>query len=199
MKFILLIFLTLTFSSCSNTSLQYLDAKEFIKKCEKIEDLNSAIRYSYVGTGNSRIYLEFEDYITSSSSPKTIIYWTELKNLSDKEREKIKSYRKENITASIKQSIPFKNILNAIQTKDKNKFKNAYSKKIQESKEQNNWDKNFSDASKSIIANFAEIIDKSFKYKYNSKENKLGIFYKDKEVVWLKVIHEFGEWKLDER
>lgn len=194
MKFILLIFLTFTFSSCSNTSLQYLDAKEFIKKCEI--DSRKTATSSYIGMSNNRIYIEYQYFIKSKA---TIVYWTELKNLSDKEIEKIQSYRKENITASIKQSIPFKNILNAIQTKDKNKFKNAYSKKIQESKEQNNWDKNFSDASKSIIANFAEIIDKSFKYKYNSKENKLGIFYKDKEVVWLKVIHEFGEWKLDER
>ena len=194
MKFILLIILTFTFSSCSNTSLQYLDAKEFIKKCEI--DSRKTATSSYIGMSNNRIYIEYQYFIKSKA---TIVYWTELKNLSDKEIEKIKSYRKENITASIKQSIPFKNILNAIQTKDKNKFKNAYSKKIQESKEQNNWDKNFSDASKSIIANFAEIIDKSFKYKYNSKENKLGIFYKDKEVVWLKVIHEFGEWKLDER
>ena len=68
---------------CSNTQIKHLNATSFINQAQEIEQMNSAYKTSYIGKTDSRIYLEYYTGVTSTGKGKTIIYWTELENLSD--------------------------------------------------------------------------------------------------------------------
>ncbi len=198
MKSLLTVFIILFFLGCSHTQIEYLDAKNFIKESEQINKMNSLYNHTYLGKSNSKIYLEKNDYLTSSQDNKTIIYWTKLSDLTAEEILIVQN-KKSRIKNNLIQAEAFENILSAIKNNDVNQFKLAYSQKMQTNIDDKVWRKNLLDAKLNINAKFAEIITENFTYKFNKNESKLGVFYKNRLVVWLDVILENGHWKLNEK
>ena len=80
-------------SGCAGTQIKYLNSSEFQKRAEVIEKLNSASKTIYIGKSDSRIYLEYYTAITSFGKGKTIVYWTELSNLSESQIKRIMNYK----------------------------------------------------------------------------------------------------------
>jgi len=68
-------------TGCASTRIQHLGAKEFIESAEMIEQMNSAMWMTYVGSSQGRAYLEYQDMLTIGDAPKTVLYWTELESL----------------------------------------------------------------------------------------------------------------------
>jgi hypothetical protein len=100
---------------------------------------------------------------------------------------------------TIKQSIPFMNMLKAAESSDIKKFKSAYSKRIREDKEQSDWKKNVSEAKKNIKKIFGDIKDDNFTFKFDKDKSKLEVLFKGKSACLIDVIQEDGKWKLNER
>jgi len=90
MKNILSIFILVLFSTgCLSTQIKHLDSSDFIKQVNEINKMNSAHKTTYIGSTTSRIYLEYYTAISSTGKGKTIIFWTEKKNLSKKQISEI--------------------------------------------------------------------------------------------------------------
>jgi len=89
----LLPFVILFFLGCSNTQTEYIETVEFMKQVQEIEEMNSAYKTTYIGSTDSRVYLEYYTAITSMRKGKTIIYWTKLKDLSEEQLKKITKRR----------------------------------------------------------------------------------------------------------
>lgn len=73
---------------CSGTSIIHVSANEFLKKANQIEQMNSATWTTYIGSSETRAYLEYADVIAIGERTRTIVYWTEIdqlpKNIADK-------------------------------------------------------------------------------------------------------------------
>ncbi len=67
--------------SCSSTRLIHLDALEFQQQAKRIEQPNSLLKFTYIGSSTDRSYLEQIDSLTLRSQPTTTVFWTELNNL----------------------------------------------------------------------------------------------------------------------
>ena len=89
-RLLLTLALLLIVTGCSTTQVKHLDAKDFIRQSDEINKLNSAYNTCYIGDTPTRIYLEYYSAITSTGKGKTIIYWTEKKNLSRDQIQKLK-------------------------------------------------------------------------------------------------------------
>ena len=68
---------------CASTQIKHLDAEAFLRQSQGVEGLNSAYKTTYVGRTHSRVYLEYYTGITWLGKGKTIVYWTELENVSE--------------------------------------------------------------------------------------------------------------------
>ena len=93
MKKLILILTLSILSGCAGTRIKHLNSSEFQKQAEVIEKLNSANKTIYIGKSDSRIYLEYYTAITSFGKGKTIVYWTELSNLSESQIKRIMDYK----------------------------------------------------------------------------------------------------------
>ena len=71
----------LLLAGCTSTRIRHVDADEFVESAKVIEQMNSAMWMTYVGTSGSRAYLEFQDMLTLTGKPKTVVIWTELHDL----------------------------------------------------------------------------------------------------------------------
>ena len=93
MKKLILILSLSILSGCAGTQIKHLNSSEFQKQTELIEKLNSATKTICIGKSDSRIYLVYYTAITSFGKGKTIVYWTELSNLSESQIKRIMNYR----------------------------------------------------------------------------------------------------------
>lgn len=93
MKNLILILCLSVLSGCAGTQIKHLSSSEFQKKAEVIEKISSVKKTIYVGKSDSRIYLEYYTAITSFGKGKTIVYWTELSNLSGSQIKRIMNYK----------------------------------------------------------------------------------------------------------
>jgi uncharacterized protein YceK len=78
-------------SGCASTRMKHLDAQEFVERAKVIEQMNSAMWMTYVGSSHSRAYLEFQDMLTLSGNPATVVYWTELDGLPKQLADQLKT------------------------------------------------------------------------------------------------------------
>lgn len=68
-------------AGCASTSIRYLDAEEFVENAKGIEQMDSVMFLTYVGASRGRAYLEYQDVLTLSGKPRTVVFWTELDGL----------------------------------------------------------------------------------------------------------------------
>lgn len=68
-------------AGCASTRIKHLGWEEFLGTAKLIEQPNSALWVSYLGISRNRVYLEYQDMLTLSGKPKTVVYWTELDKL----------------------------------------------------------------------------------------------------------------------
>lgn len=78
-------------SGCASTRMKHLDAQDFIERAKVIEQMNSAMWMTYVGSSHNRAYLEFQDMLTLSGKPATVVYWTELDGLPKQLADQLKT------------------------------------------------------------------------------------------------------------
>jgi len=90
-KTLVLPFVIFLLSGCSNTQIEHLESAAFLKQAQKIKQMNSAHKTTYIGSTASRVYLEHYTVISSTGEGKTIVYWTERKNLSDRQLDAIEN------------------------------------------------------------------------------------------------------------
>ena len=78
---LLLALLAVALSGCSTNRFVHLDAQGFQQQAERMEQPESLLRYSYIGTSVDRVYLEQIDSLSLRSKPTTTVFWTELNEL----------------------------------------------------------------------------------------------------------------------
>lgn len=78
-------------SGCSVTSIKHLSADEFLNQTKIIEQINSARWVKYIGSSETRAYLEYGDVLAIGGRTRTIIYWTELDRLPKDIEEKLRA------------------------------------------------------------------------------------------------------------
>lgn len=80
-------------------------------------------------------------------------------------------------------------------------FKNAYSKRIREDKDQGDWEKNLKEAQVNMKKLFGDyrLNDFSFTFSGDREIGKVTLVHKGKEAFPLNVIKEGEKWKVDER
>lgn len=74
------VIMVLLLVSCS--SIVYVDSKDFIQIGSRIGQINSATFTQYIGHSRDRAYIEDFSAIRFGKN-KTVVYWTELKELPD--------------------------------------------------------------------------------------------------------------------
>ena len=91
--------------------------------------------------------------------------------------------------------------MGTIQRRDVTAFKNAYSKRIREDKDQGDWEKNLKEAQAAMKKQFGDfqLKDFGFKFEGDKVKGKVALSHKGKEMFPLAVIKEGGNWKVDER
>jgi hypothetical protein len=80
----------LILAGCGGTHIKHLNAKEFIARGAP-ERRGSADWTTYIGSTSSRVYLEYGTVVTLFSHLRTVVYWTELKNLPPDIAKRIRS------------------------------------------------------------------------------------------------------------
>ena len=108
MKALLSILAIILITGCSSTRIEHLDSLAFIKQVKEINQMNSAYKTTYIGDTASRIYLEYYTAISSTGNGKTIVYWTEKKNLSQKQIIEIMKNKDNKVTTLDQNSAPRK-------------------------------------------------------------------------------------------
>jgi len=68
-------------SGCGGTRIKHVSASEFLKIAKQIEQISSATWTTYIGSSQTRAYLEYGDVLASGGRSRTIVYWTELEKL----------------------------------------------------------------------------------------------------------------------
>ncbi len=89
--FLAILLSAILLSGCASTSIEHLSADEFLNKTKIIEHINSAIWVSYVGSSETRAYLEYGDVLAIGGRTRTIIYWTELNRLPKDTEKKLRA------------------------------------------------------------------------------------------------------------
>ena len=92
-------------------------------------------------------------------------------------------------------------VLMAAKGNDVAGFKNAYSRRIREDKDQGDWEKNLKEAQANMKKLFADyqLNDFSFTFAGDGERGKVTLSHKGKEAFPLNVIKEGDKWKVDER
>jgi hypothetical protein len=90
-RIVSVIFLSVIFlTGCASTTINHVSADEFLIKAKQIEQMTSAIWTTYIGSSQTRAYLEYGDVLTFGKGTRTIVYWTELNELPKDIAEKLK-------------------------------------------------------------------------------------------------------------
>ncbi len=66
---------------CASTNIKHLSGPKFLEQAKQTELLTSFNWSSYIGTGNSRAYIEFGYPAFIGDGYRVTIYWTELSEL----------------------------------------------------------------------------------------------------------------------
>ena len=92
-------------------------------------------------------------------------------------------------------------VLKAAQDSDVTAFRDAYSKRIREGKEQADWENNLKEAQANMKKVFGDyqLKDFSFTFAGDKEKGKVTLSHKGKEAFPLNVIKEDDKWKVDER
>ncbi len=78
-------------AGCASTRLKHLAPDEFLETAKLIEQPNSALWVRYVGISYTRAYLEYQDMLTLSGQPKTVVFWTNLHDLPEDISQKMRA------------------------------------------------------------------------------------------------------------
>lgn len=76
-------------AGCACTSLKHVNAEEFLRQAETVEQMNSASATLFIGSTHDRAYLERTDLYKLIPSHKTRVYWTELEGLPQDIRDQL--------------------------------------------------------------------------------------------------------------
>jgi len=92
-------------------------------------------------------------------------------------------------------------VLKAVKESDVAAFRNAYSRRIREDKEQGDWGKNLQEAKVNLKKMYGDyrIADFTFTYDGDTEGGKVSFAYKHGKPLDLDVINEDHEWKVDKR
>jgi hypothetical protein len=92
-------------------------------------------------------------------------------------------------------------VLKAVKESDVKAFKNAYSKRIREDKDQGDWDKNLKEAQDNIRKMYGDyqLGDFTFTFDGDEEMGKVSFTHKNGKQLDLDVIKEGKEWKVDKR
>ena len=85
--------LTLAIISYSTTQNRYLKPEKFMSQLQEIKQMNSAYKTTYIGSSDSRVYLEYYTAITLIGKGKTVIYWTKIEDLSSEQLKQIEDIK----------------------------------------------------------------------------------------------------------
>lgn len=95
---------------------------------------------------------------------------------------------------------PFIQVIEAVQANDVNKFKNAFSMRINEEDKNTDWLENLNEAKANFESSYGKRYNlREFSFKYDHKSNLLIVSYKEKEQFRIALIKEKNNWKLNER
>lgn len=92
-------------------------------------------------------------------------------------------------------------VLKAVKESDVKAFRNAYSRRIREDKEQGDWGKNLREARDNLKKMYGDyrIADFTFTYDGDTEMGKVSFTHKNGKQLDLDVIKEEREWKVDKR
>ena len=92
-------------------------------------------------------------------------------------------------------------VLKAVKESDVKAFKNAYSRRIREDKDQGDWDKNLKEAQDNIRKMYGDyqLGDFTFTFDGDEEMGKVSFTHKNGKQLDLDVIKEGKEWKVDKR
>lgn len=76
---------------CRGTRIKHVSTKEFLELARQIERMNRATWTTYVGSSQTRAYLEYGDVLPSGGRSRTIVYWTELAKLPEDVAKELKA------------------------------------------------------------------------------------------------------------
>jgi hypothetical protein len=76
---------------CGGTRIEHVSAPEFLEHAKQIEQMNSATWTTYIGSSQTRAYLEYGDVLASGGKSRTIVYWTELEKLPEDVSKELKA------------------------------------------------------------------------------------------------------------
>ena len=109
------------------------------------------------------------------------------------------SYTAQAQKSHIPQSVPFEDILIALQTDSIPLFKGAFHEKVTaDVKDEAEWQENFQEAQAKFKEGFKNYRLEDFTYKYNKEDSKLMVFFKNKKAFQISVIKKGSQWKLNE-
>ena len=109
------------------------------------------------------------------------------------------SYTVQAQKSHIPQSVPFEDILIALQTDSIPLFKGAFNEIVTANvKGEAEWKDNFQEAKGKFKDRFKSYRLEDFTYKYNKEDAKLVVFYKNSEAFQISVIKKGSQWKLNE-
>jgi hypothetical protein len=100
------------------------------------------------------------------------------------------------------QAAPVMAVLQAVKESDVKAFRNAYSWRIREDKEQGNWEKNLQEAQTNIKKMYGDYQLSDFTFTYSGDQEQGKVFFtfkKNGKSTVLDVVNEGGEWKVDMR
>ena len=113
----------------------------------------------------------------------------------------IRKNYKQGSANDILEAAPVIAVLKAAQDSDVTAFRDAYSKRIREGKEQADWENNLKEAQANMKKVFGDyqLKDFSFTFAGDKEKGKVTLSHKGKEAFPLNVIKEDDKWKVDER
>ena len=96
------------------------------------------------------------------------------------------------------QAKPILDVLVSVKENDLKRFKNAFSSKITQKKE--DWNNNLKEGKKNLVARFGdyELHDFEFQFSGDGEEGKVVLYYQKQPHFSLAVVKEQKGWKLNE-
>jgi hypothetical protein len=76
---------------CGGMRIEHVSAPEFLEHAKQIEQMSSATWTTYIGSSQTRAYLECGDVLASGGQSRTIVYWTELEKLPEEVAKELKA------------------------------------------------------------------------------------------------------------
>jgi hypothetical protein len=100
-----------------------------------------------------------------------------------------------------REAAPVIAVLKAAKASDVAGFRNAYSRRIREEKDQSDWEKNLKEAQVNMKRQFGDYQLNDFRFTFagDSEKGKVTLSHKGREAFPLNVLKEGDKWKVDER